>query len=56
MSDTNDFIEQLINNDNIAAKETFETLIATKAFDQLQNYREIVASNMFTGKKDTTED
>lgn len=46
------FIDQLANGDNSAAKETLENVLSTKSFEYLEAYKKELAGNVFGGTQE----
>jgi hypothetical protein len=55
MSNARQFIEQIASGEASSAKETFETLLSTKAFEALDAYKKEIASNIFGGMSEEVE-
>ena len=51
MTDSRQFIDQLAAGEASAAKDTFETLLSTKAFEALDAYKKEIASGIFGGNQ-----
>jgi hypothetical protein len=52
MSDTREFINQIIAGDNVSAKETLENILSAKSFEVLDNYKKEIAQGMFDGNQE----
>jgi hypothetical protein len=50
------FIDQLANGENSAAKETLETILSTKSFEALDQHKREIAGNVFGGTQEQTEE
>jgi hypothetical protein len=51
MTDSRQFIDQLAAGEASSAKDTFETLLSTKAFEALDAYKKEIASGIFGGNQ-----
>jgi hypothetical protein len=53
-------IQDIINNiaagENLVAKEGLENVLSTKAFDALQDRKQEIASTLYAGQDETSED
>lgn len=49
MEDIRNFIDLLAQDNNIEARESLEEILASRAFDALDNYKKEIASTLFTG-------
>jgi hypothetical protein len=51
MTSTRQFIDQIAAGEASAAKDTFETMLSTKAFEALDAYKKEIASGIFGGNE-----
>lgn len=51
MEQVRNFIDQVAQGDNIAAKEALDNLLSARAFEQLETKKQDVASTLFNGVK-----
>lgn len=51
MTSTRQFIDQLASGEASAAKDTFETILSSKAFESLDSYKKEIASSIFGGNQ-----
>lgn len=54
--DIQDVINSIAAGDNIAAKEGIENVLSAKAFDALQGRKQEIASTLFGGKEQESEE
>ncbi len=54
--DIKDIINNIAAGDNIAAKEGIENVLSAKAFDALQGRKQEIASTLFGGKNQESEE
>ena len=58
--DIQDIINNIAAGDNVAAKESIEDVLSAKSFDALQSRKQEIASTLFGGQEqeseETTED
>jgi hypothetical protein len=45
--ETKDFINQIMANDNVGAKETIENILSSRAVEILDDYKKAIAQTMF---------
>jgi len=55
MSYTKNFIEQLAAGDNIAAKESIHNALSAKAFENLDNFKNQIATTLFNNGEERVE-
>jgi hypothetical protein len=55
MSQIKDFIEQLAAGDNVAAKESINNALSTKAFESLDAFKKEIASTLFNNGQEKVE-
>lgn len=56
MEQVRNFIDQVAQGDNIAAKETLDNLLSARAFEQLESKKQEVASTIFNGQQPEVQD
>lgn len=54
--DIQDIINNIAAGENLDAKEGLENVLSTKAFDALQNRKQEIASALYAGQDETSED
>ena len=54
--DIKDIINNIAAGDNIAAKEGIENVLSAKAFDALQGRKQEIATTLFGGKEQESEE
>ena len=54
--DIKDIINQIAAGDNVAAKESIEDALSAKAFDALQGRKQEIASTLFGGQEQESEE
>ena len=54
--DIQDIINNIAAGDNIAAKESIENVLSTKSFDALQARKQEIASTLFGGQEQESEE
>ena len=54
--DIKDVINNIAAGDNIAAKEGIENVLSAKAFDALQSRKQEIATTLFGGKEQESEE
>ncbi len=50
MTQVRQFIDQIANGENNAAKETFENILSVKTFESLDAFKKEMAANIFNGQ------
>ena len=55
MTQLRQFIDQIADGENSAAKETFENILSVKTYESLDAFKKEMASNIFNGKNDAVE-
>ena len=53
--DIQDIINNIAAGENLDAKEGLENVLSTKAFDALQNRKQEIASALYAGQDETSE-
>jgi len=54
--DIQDIINNIAAGENLDAKEGLENVLSTKAFDALQDRKQEIASALYAGQDETSED
>ena len=54
--DIQDIINNIAAGENVAAKESIENALSAKAFDALQGRKQEIASTLFGGKNQESEE
>jgi hypothetical protein len=54
--DIQDIINNIAAGENLDAKEGLENVLSTKAFDALQDRKQEIASALYAGQNETSED
>ncbi len=54
MTQVRQFIDQIANGENNAAKETFENILSVKTFESLDAFKKQMAANIFNGQTEET--
>ena len=54
--DIQDIINNIAAGENVAAKESIENALSAKAFDALQSRKQEIASTLFGGKNQESEE
>jgi len=54
--DIQDIINNIAAGENLDAKEGLENVLSTKAFDALQNRKQEIASALYAGQDEMSED
>jgi len=54
--DIQDIINSIAAGENLDAKEGLENVLSTKAFDALQDRKQEIASALYAGQDETSED
>ena len=54
--DIQDIINNIAAGDNVAAKDGLENVLAAKAFDALQGYKQEIASTLYGGEEQDEEE
>lgn len=52
MENIKQFIDNIIDGDNIAAKESVEQILSAKSFDALQSRKQEIATTLFGGQEE----
>lgn len=56
MSEIRDFLDAVGQGDNIAAQNNIESILSAKAFEVLDTKKQEIASTLFTGQQETSEE
>lgn len=56
MEQVRNFIDQVAQGDNIAAKETLDNLLSARAFEQLESKKQEIGSTLFNGQQVEVQD
>lgn len=54
MENIKQFIDNIIDGDNIAAKESVEQILSAKSFDALQSRKQEIATTLFGGQEEAS--
>ena len=54
--DIQDIINNIAAGENVAAKEGLENVLSAKAFDALQGYKQEIASTLYGGQEQESEE
>jgi len=54
MENIKQFIDNIIDGDNIAAKESVEQILSAKSFEALQSRKQEIATTLFGGQEETS--
>ena len=56
MTQVRQFIDQIANGENNAARDTFENILSVKTFESLDAFKKEMAANIFNGRTEDTVD
>ena len=54
MENIKQFIDNIIDGDNIAAKESVEQILSAKSFEALQSRKQEIATTLFGGQEEAS--